>query len=313
MALRAVGCRWRLFASAVVQSRRGEWPTWGLAVASRRRLQGRGAFSRNRATTPAFAGTPRSPHRGRTGTGRVSRGFAKSRNNPLGPVRAGARPGERQAQVAADGVFAKSRNNPPAGSGTGGARPGEGRAQVASAVVLRNRATTLPLGPARAGHDPGKDGHRSRRSWFCEIAQQPSRWDRLLPLDSLRAGAPHRGRTGAGRGDVVLRNLATTLGPNAEGRSRAAVGVGMRSSGTTLGGTDAAPHHRLPCSGPRGRMVEPGTWAIRIDPRLVYFPRGLSLKLHPMAIGLTYPPSNPPPRGRMIAVAGPHHNGVANA
>ncbi len=233
MALRAVGCRWRLFASAVVQSRRGEWPTWGLAVASRRRLQGRGAFSRNRATTL--------PRRGRhLPLGSARAGFREMRNNPpAGSGTGGARPGERRAQVAADVVLRNCATTLPLGPARAGhdpgndghrsrrtwfceiaqqpsrwvrhgrARPGEGRAQVASAVVLRNRATTLPLGPARAGHDPGKDGHRSRRSWFCEIAQQPSRWDRLLPLELAPGGCATPGKNGRrswGRGFAKSRN-----------------------------------------------------------------------------------------------------------
>jgi hypothetical protein len=80
--------------------------------------------------------------------------FAKLRNNP-GPRRAGFSrrvrhgrghdPAEGQAQVAADVVFAKLRNDPPVGFGTGG------------------------------GTTRRKERHRSRRTWFCEIAQRPSR------------------------------------------------------------------------------------------------------------------------------------------
>ncbi len=78
------------------------------------------------------------------------RGFCEIAQQPSGrgrllspgSTRAGARPGEGQAQVAADVVFAKSRNDPPAGAGSSRrVRPGR-------------------------GHDPGKDGHRSRRTWF---------------------------------------------------------------------------------------------------------------------------------------------------
>ena len=39
------------------------------------------------------------------------------RSQPSGLTRAGARPGEGQAQVSADVVFAKLRNDPPAGAG----------------------------------------------------------------------------------------------------------------------------------------------------------------------------------------------------
>jgi hypothetical protein len=221
MALRAVGCRWRLFASAVVQSRRGEWPTWGLAVASRRRLQGRGAFSRNRATTL--------PRRGRhLPLGSARAGFREMRNNPpAGSGTGGARPGERRAQVAADVVlrncattlplgparagatrgrtgtgrvgrgFAKSRNNPPAGSGTGGARPGEGRAPVAAVVVLRNCATTLSLGQAPAAGlapggcaTPGKNGRRSWGRGFAKSRNDPrAKRRRQVPCSGRRRHA----------------------------------------------------------------------------------------------------------------------------
>jgi hypothetical protein len=248
-------------------------------------------FLRNRATTPAFAGT---------GSSRRGRLCRRTRS---GRVR---RPGHRT---------------------------GEERAQVVADVVLRNRATT----PAFAG--AGSYG-----------------WGRLLPLGSLRAGAPHRGRTGAGRGGRFFaksridppagtgscrwarsgRVRRTGEGPHRRrtGAGRGGRGfaksrndprvnrrgqfscIGVRRHATQRDGpwgNRCRTHHRLPCSGLRGRAVEPGAWAIRIDPRLVYVPRGLSLKLHPMAIGLTYPPGNPTPRGRMIAIAGPHHNGVPNA
>ena len=192
-------------ASAVVQSHRGEWPTWGQAVASRRRLQGVGAFReiaqrpsqrkdghRSRRTwiceiaqrpsrgvrygrgairgrrgtgrgglgfaklrndPPAGFGTGRGTTEGRTGTGRGGRGFCKIAQRPSRRVRHGRGhdPGEGSTQVVADVVFAKFRNDPPAGSGTGGGRSGEGGAQVAADVVFAKCATTLPPGSARRG------------------------------------------------------------------------------------------------------------------------------------------------------------------
>ncbi len=65
----------------------------GLAVASRRRSQGRGCFSRNCATTlppgqapPAGFGTGGSTTRGRTVTGRGGRGFCEIAQRPSGQV-----------------------------------------------------------------------------------------------------------------------------------------------------------------------------------------------------------------------------------
>jgi hypothetical protein len=112
-------------------------------------------FLRNRATTPASAGAGssrrvrhgRGHDRGRAGTGHGRHGFAKLRNDPglrrgrlppPGSARAGARPGERRAQVAADVVFAKLRNDPPAGAGSS-RRARHGR-------VFAKCATTLGWG-----------------------------------------------------------------------------------------------------------------------------------------------------------------------
>ncbi len=124
-------------ASAVVQSHRGEWPTWGQAVASRRRLQGVGAF----------------------------REIAQ-------------RPSQRK-----DGH--RSR-----------------RTWICEIAQQPSRR-----GPVRAGGDPGKEGHRSRRTRICEIAQRPSRW--------VRHGPGHdRGKDGhRSRRTWFLQNCATTLPP----------------------------------------------------------------------------------------------------
>jgi hypothetical protein len=142
---------------------------------------------------------PRSPPRGRTGAGRGECEFCeiaqqpsrRGRRLPPGSLRAGAPP-----------------RSPPRGR-TGAGRGGRGFAKSRNDPGLR-RGRLLPPGSARTGAQPGKYGHRSQRPWFCEIAQQPSRRDRCLPVGSLRAGAPPRspprGRTGAGRGDVVSRN-----------------------------------------------------------------------------------------------------------
>jgi hypothetical protein len=198
---------------------------------------------------------------------------------------------------------------------------------------LRNCATTpasAGAGSSRRvrpgrGHDPGEGPTRvAVGSVFAKSRNDPGlRRDRLLPPgqalppDSLRPGAPprspHRGRTGAGRGGRGFAKSRNDPRVNRRGQFSC---IGVRRHATQRDGpwgNRCRTHHRLPCSGLRGRAVEPGAWAIRIDPRLVYVPRGLSLKLHPMAIGLTYPPGNPTPRGRMIAIAGPHHNGVPNA
>ena len=117
---------------------------------------------RNCATTlppgllPGF-GTGGGTTQGRTGTGRGGRGFCEiaqrpSRRAAPPSARAGARPGEGRAQVAADVVFAKLRNDPPAGAGSSCFGTGGG--------TTRGRRGT------------GRGGRG-----FCEIAQQP-----LLPI-----------------------------------------------------------------------------------------------------------------------------------
>jgi hypothetical protein len=123
MALRAEQHRQRLSASSAVRSRGGGWPTWGLVVASRRRLQGaRVLFAKLRnnpglrrgKAPPAGFGTGGGTTRGRTGKGHGGRGFSEIAQRPRLP------PGQAR----------------PAGFGTGG--------------FLRNCATTL--GSSVRGH-----------------------------------------------------------------------------------------------------------------------------------------------------------------
>ncbi len=159
---------------------------------------------------PAGLGAGGGMIRGGTGTGRGGRGFCEIAQQPSrrgrllspGSTRAGARPGEGRAQVAADMVFAKSRNDPPAGAGSSrrvrhgrGHDPGKDGRRSRRTWFLRNRATTLPPGQAPpGGFDPGRGTTRGRTGTgrggrsFCEIAQQPSRRGRLLPPGSARAG-----------------------------------------------------------------------------------------------------------------------------
>ena len=127
--------------------------------------------------------------RGRTGTGRGGRGFAKLRNDPPAGFGTGGGTTRGRTGTGRGGRgFAKLRNDPPAGFGTGGGHPAEGRAQVSADVVLRNCATTLPPGSARAGARPGgRTGTGRGGRGFCEIAQRPSRRGRLLrPLGAGR-------------------------------------------------------------------------------------------------------------------------------
>ncbi len=145
-------------------------------------------FAKLRNDPPAGFGTGGGTTRGRTGTGRGGRGFCEIAQRPSrrrrllspGSARVGARPGEGRAQVVADVVFAKSRNNPPAGAGScrwarsgRGHRPGERRAQVAEDVIFAKSRNdpTAGAGSCRwarsgRGHDPGKHRHRPRRTWF---------------------------------------------------------------------------------------------------------------------------------------------------
>jgi hypothetical protein len=98
MALRAEHHRQRLSASSAVWSRDGGWPTWGLAVAGRRRLQGaRVLFAKLRnnpglrrgKAPPAGFGAGGGTTRGRTGTGLGGRGFCELAQRPSGQVREG--------------------------------------------------------------------------------------------------------------------------------------------------------------------------------------------------------------------------------
>jgi hypothetical protein len=103
--------------------------------------------------------------------------------------RATTLPAEGRAQVAADVVFTKSRNNPPAGAGSSRrVRPGR-------------------------GHEPGKDGQRSRRTWFCEIAQQPRPPPGQAPPAGFGTGGaqPGEGRAQVAA-DVVFAKLRNNPG-----------------------------------------------------------------------------------------------------
>ncbi len=218
------------------------------------------------------------PPGGRTGTGLGGRGFCeiaqrpsrRGRLFPPGSARAGARPGERQAQVAADLDLRNCATTLPPGSVRAGARPGEGRVQVAADVVFaklrndppagagssrrvrrgrghvpgkdrHNRATTLPPGAgssrrARRGrrHDPGKDGHRSRRTWFlrnCATTLPPGS---ALPAGVGAGGGTTRGRTGtgrSGRGFAKLRNNPPAGFDPRRGTTRGRTGTGRGGCG----------------------------------------------------------------------------------
>ena len=116
---------------------------------------------------------------GKTGTGRGGRGFCEIAQRPSRRVRHGRGhgAGKGQAQVTADVVFAKLRNDPPAGAG-------------APAGLGTGGGTT-----------PRKDRHRSRRTWFlrnCATTLPP--W----------AGSSRRVRRGG-----VFAKCATTLGSGA--------------------------------------------------------------------------------------------------
>ncbi len=166
---------------------------------------------------------------GRDGKGRLAAAdvfFCEIAQRPSRRVRRGRGhdPGEGSTQVAVGSVFAKLRNDPPAGSEGGGATtPGKDRHRSRWARFLRNCATTLPpeqapaAGLAPAGcAAPGKGGRRSGGRTFCEIAQRPSRRGRRLPLGSHRPGALHRGRTGVGRGGRGFCEIAQR--PSRRGR-----------------------------------------------------------------------------------------------
>ena len=152
-------------------------------------------------------------------------GQASSRRVRPGP---GHHPAEGRAQVAADVVFAKLRNDPPAGAGSSrrvrhgrGHDPGKDRHRSRRTWFLRNRATTLPPGrllrrATGRGHDPGKDGHRSRRTWFlrnCATTLPPGQ----APLAGFGpGGGTTRGRTGTGRGGRGFCEIAQR--PSRRGR-----------------------------------------------------------------------------------------------
>jgi hypothetical protein len=192
----------RVGRGAVLQGRAADL---GLAVASRRRLQGRGCFSQNCVTTPASAGagSSRWVRHGRGhdpgkegGTGRGGRGFAKLRNDPA--AGAGAHRWDRSGQVR---------------------RPGEARVQVVGGrdfceIALRPRPPPGQTPPAGFGPDGsatrGRAGTgRGGRAFFCEIAQQPAAegqngaWRGVpAPADDFRVGrgADPQGRAGLGAG-----------------------------------------------------------------------------------------------------------------
>ena len=177
-------------------------------------------FAKLRNDPPAGAGSSRRVRPGRGHDpgkdGHRSRRtwFLRNRATTLPPGQAplagfdpgGARPGEGRAQVAADVVFAKSRNNPPAGAGS-------------SRRVRHGR-----------GHDPGKDGHSSRRTWFLRnrATTLPPGQAPLAGLDT--GGGTTRGRTGTGRGGRGFCEIAQR--PSRRGRL---LSPGSAGGGTTLG------------------------------------------------------------------------------
>jgi hypothetical protein len=120
-------------------------------------------------------------------------------------------PGEGQAQVTADVVFAKLRNDPLAwfdpGRGTTRGKDGHGSRRTWFCEIAQRPSRRVRHG---RGHDPGKDGHRSRRMWFCEIAQRPRPPPGQAPPAGFgTGGGTTRGRTGTGRGGrgfAKLRN-----------------------------------------------------------------------------------------------------------
>ena len=140
----------------------------------------------------------------------------------------GARPGEGQAQVTADVVLRNCATTlppgqaPPAGLGAGGGmsrgRTGTGRGGRVFAK-LRNDPPAGAGSSCRVrhgrGHVPEKDGHRSRRPrFFCEIAQRPWPPPGQAPPAGLGAGGGMiRGDGHRSRRTGFLRNRATTLPP----------------------------------------------------------------------------------------------------
>ena len=147
--------------------------------------RGRGCFSRNCATTLAPAG--QAPLVG-FGTGEgTTRRKDRHRSRRTWICEIAQRPSRRAR-------YGRGHDT------------GKDRHRSWRTCFLRNRATTLPPAQAPlAGFDTGGGTTRGRTGTgrggrgFCEIAQQPSRRGRLLPLGSLRTGSPPRGTTGAGR------------------------------------------------------------------------------------------------------------------
>jgi hypothetical protein len=165
--------------------------------------------SRREQGPPAGLGAGGGTTRGKTGTGRGGRGFCeiaqqpsrRGRLFPPGSARAGARPGEGRAQVAADVDLRNCATTLPPGSTRAGARPGEGRAQVAADVVLRNCATTLSPGSTRAGARPGE----GRAQVAADVVFAKLRNDPPAGVGSSRRARRWR----------VFAKCATTLGSGA--------------------------------------------------------------------------------------------------
>ena len=215
---------------------RGGWPAAADVVFAKLRNDPPAGAGSSRRVRPAGRTT-----RGRTGAGRGGRGFCEIAQRPSrrgrllspGSPRAGARPGEGRAQVAADVVFAKLRNDPPAGAGScRRVRPGrvttrgkDGRRSWGT-WFLRNRATTLPPGQAPAAGlasagcaavtTRGTTGAGRGGRGFCEIAQRPSRRAGSCRR-TRRPGAPTPGeRRAQVVGDVVFCEIAQR--PSRRGR-----------------------------------------------------------------------------------------------
>jgi hypothetical protein len=255
---RSAGHR-RSSASAVVRSKGGERPTWGLVVTGRGRLAAVGAVVAKCATTVrgSARGSIPAVGMGRGGIrGATSAVFAKCETTLRGSAR-GCIPavGMGRGGIGEGGgrVFAKCATTLPPGQtpaagialgrcaaqGQDGRRSlgdavlpncattlspgqaiaaglapggvtalGEGRAQVVGDVIFAKLRDDPPAGAGASrwarsgrGHRPGVGGAQvGGGTWFCEIAQRPSRRGRRLLLGSLPPVAPHRGRTGAGRG-----------------------------------------------------------------------------------------------------------------
>ncbi len=135
----------------------------------------------------------------------------------------GPRLGEERAQVVADVVFAKSRNDPPAGAGfcrrvrpgrattrgrTGTGRGGRGFCEIAQRPSRRVRHGR--------GHDPGKDRHRSQRSWFfAKLRNDPPAGAGSCRARHGRGHDPAEGQTQVAA-DVVFAKLRND--PPAVGR-----------------------------------------------------------------------------------------------